>query len=158
MALKIKEEKIKIGEPAKDKEMLAMFDYIHVIDSDISLHKLTKVDLKKKVSLNEFMKTHSRQSHYVFQVKKCVNPNCSYCSEHPIQSTPEQFSSLHYLLLPLLDDSKESYLPFEKVYGKEPSDKDCHSSQATSNSEAAEEDMQHKPLLKNTKVRPVIFL
>ena len=82
---------------------------------------------------------------------------CVYCSEHPIQIAPEDFSLLHYLPLPLLDDSKTAYLPFEEVYGKEPSDKDRPSSKSTSNSEAAEVDAKHKALLKNTKVRQLIF-
>lgn len=118
---------------------------------------MDKLNLKDNVALHQFMKKHCLQTPYVFQVKKCLDADCSYCTKHPIQITPEQFSSLQYLPLPHLHDSK-SYLPFEKVYGKEPSDKDRPSSQITSNSVAAEVDTQHKALLKNTKVRQVIFV
>ena len=70
---------------------------------------------------------------------------------------PDQLSSLHYLPLPLLDDSKTSYLAFKELYGKEFSDRDRPSATPTSSSEAAEVDAWHKPLTKNTKVRQVIL-
>ena len=40
MVLKIKEEKVRIGEPAKDEEITAIFENIHVVDSGISTDKL----------------------------------------------------------------------------------------------------------------------
>ena len=157
MAMKIKEDRVKLSEPAQDEEISANFEKIHVIDPDISANRLRKEDLKHNTALHEFMRKHCRLSPYVFQVKKCLDPSCSYCKEHPIQVTSEQFSSLHYLPLPLLDASKTSYLPFETSYGKEPSDNDRPSSTPSSNAEAAQADNMHKPLLKNTKVRKVIF-
>ena len=56
MALKIKEDSMKIGEPAKDEEITATFENIHVVDSDISVDKLRKEDLKKNVALHDFVK------------------------------------------------------------------------------------------------------
>ena len=157
MAMKIKEDRVKLSDPARDEEISANFEKIHVIDPDISANRLRKEDLKNNTALHEFMRKHCRLSPYVFQVKKCLDPDCSYCKDHPIQVTSEQFSSLHYLPLPLLDTSKTSYLPFETLYGKEPSDNDRPSSTPSSNAESAQVDSRHKPLLKNTKVRKVIF-
>ena len=50
MALKIKEEKINIREPAKDEEIVATFENIHVVDVNISAEQLRKEYLKDKVS------------------------------------------------------------------------------------------------------------
>ena len=88
------------------------------MDSEILVDKLRKEDLKKNVALHDFMKKkHGHQTPYVFQVKKCLNADCSCCTQHPIQLEPDQFSTLHYLPLPLLDDTKTSYLAFEDLYG-----------------------------------------
>ena len=84
MALKIKEDRMKIGDPAKDEEITATFENIHVVDSGISVDKLRKEDLKKNVALHDFMKKHCHWTPYVFQVKKCLNADCSYCTQHPI--------------------------------------------------------------------------
>ena len=42
MDLKIKEEKINIREPAKDEEIVATFENIHLVDSNISAEQLQK--------------------------------------------------------------------------------------------------------------------
>ena len=118
MALKIKEEKMNIREPAKDEEIVATFENIHMVDVNISAEQLRTEDLKDKVKLLNFMKTHCHCTPYIFQVKKCLNSDCSYCMNHPIQITPDQFASLHFLPLPLLDTSKAGCLSFEELYGK----------------------------------------
>ena len=156
VAMKIKEDRVAMSEPAKVEEITAVFDKIHDIDSSVVATKLRKEDLKDKKPLLDFMKTHCIQSPYVFQVKKCLESSCSYCKEHPVRVTPEQFSLLHYLPLPLLDSSKTSYQSFEGLYGKEPSDSDRPSSKPSSNAEAAEVDKNNKAVLKSTKVRKVI--
>ena len=150
MALKIKEEKMNIREPAKDEEIVATFENIHMVDVNISAEQLRKEDLKD-------MKTHCHCTPYIFQVKKCLNSDCSYCMNHPIQITPDQFASLHFLPLPLLATSKAGYLSFEELYGKLPSDTDRPSATPTFSSEAAEVDAMHKTLFNNAKVRQVIF-
>ena len=118
------------------------------VDSKISIHKLKKEDLKKNVALHDLMKLHTHRTPYVFQIKKCMDADSSYCAQHPIQLEPDQFTTLHYLPLPLLDGTKMSYLAFENLYGKEPSDPDRPSSVPTSNSEVTEEDTHHKAILK----------
>ena len=69
MALKIKEEKMNIREPAKDEEIVATFENIHIVDVNISAEQLRKEDLKDKVNLLNFMKTHCHCTPYIFQVK-----------------------------------------------------------------------------------------
>ena len=103
------------------------------------------------------MRKHCWLSNYVFKVRKCFDLDCSFCKEHPIQVAPEKFSSLHYLQFPLLDPSKSGYLPFKTIDGKEPSNNNQLSSMPSSSTEAAQADSRHKTLLKNTKVRKVIF-
>ena len=77
---------------------------------------------------------------------------------HPIQITPDQFTSLHFLPFSLLDTLKIGYLSFEELYGKLPSDTDRPSAAAhTFSSEAEEVDAMHKTLFNNTTVWQVIF-
>ncbi len=118
--------------------------------------KLRKDDLKDKKPLHGFMKELCIQTLYLFQVKKCLQPSCTYCKAHPVHVSPEQFSSLHYSPLPLFDASKTKYKTFESLYGSLPSSKDQPSSKPSSYPEAAEADSKHKAILKSAKVRKVI--
>ena len=146
MAMKIKEERVALSEPAKDEEITGVFEKIHEIDSSLVAIKLRKDDLKDKKPLHEFMKELCIQTLYLFQVKKCLQPSCTYCKAHPVHVSPEQFSSLHYLPLPLLDASKTKYKTFESLYGSLPSSKDQPSSKSSVNPETAEADSKHKAI------------
>ena len=105
MSMKIKEDSVKMSEPAQDHDISALFETNHGIDPAITAEKLRKKDLKDKTPLLEFMNKHCQRSPYAFQVKKCSDDTCSYCKAHPIHVT--------YLPLSLLDTSKANYQPFE---------------------------------------------
>ena len=117
-----------------------IFQHNHGIDPAITAEKLRNEDLKDKTPLLEFMSKHCQRSPYAFQVKKCSDDTCSYCKAH-----------VTYLPLSLLD---ANYQPL--ILKTEPLVKDQPSSKPSSNEEAVEADRNHKPILKNTKVRKVI--
>ena len=112
MSMKIKEEPVKLSKAAKDEEIQAIFENIHTVYAGVDITKLRKDDLKDKEKLQEFMKNHCYQSPYLFQVKKCLDPTCFYCKEHPVRIPRDQFSLVHFLPLPLLDSSKVKYQTF----------------------------------------------
>ncbi len=144
--MKIKAERVALSKPAKDEEITGVFEKIHEIDSSLVAIKLRKDNLKDKKPLHEFMKELCIQTSYLFQVKKCLQPSCTYCKAHPVHVSPEQFSSLHYSPLPLFDASKTKYKTFESLYGSLPSSKDQPSSKSSVNPETAEADSKHKAI------------
>ena len=150
-AMKLKDEPISVNSPATDDDITDMIENVHFIEPSIS-----KEDLSADAFMKEFVKSHCHSSHYVFQVKKCLNPSCYYCCEHPVVMDSEIFSSVSFLPLPLLDSTKEHFFPFSEVYGKPLSDKDRPSRGLYINSEAKEFDKNNKALLINSKVRCVI--
>jgi len=85
-----------------------------------------------------------------------LDPNCYYCAQHPIVMDSEEFRSISFLPLPILDNTKEHFSLFCEVYGKSLSDKDRPSRGLFTNPEAKEHDKNNKALLVNSKVRCVI--
>ena len=84
-----------------------MFDEVLLnVDSTLQKNELTKADLKRSESLKRFKKEHCHISKYSFQVRKCLLESCQYCSSHPIKLSCEQYKSISFLPLPLLDESK----------------------------------------------------
>ena len=79
-----------------------------------------------------------------------------------LKGTPNSSHTLAVLIIalsiaPLLDASKTSYLPFESLYGKEPSGNNLPLSTPPSDRSSTRGQYRHKTLLKNTNVRKVIF-
>ena len=53
-----------------------------------------------------------------------LESDCYFCRDHPIRMSQEEFQRTSYLPLPILDEKREHYLSFDKVYGGSPSEKD----------------------------------
>lgn len=53
MALKIKENQVKLNEPAQKEEIAAVFDEIHTFDTNILAKWLRKDDLKHNTALHD---------------------------------------------------------------------------------------------------------
>ena len=96
----VKDCVIKLGVPANLSEL---FSHSSFIDPDLHRDKLSKADLEKCTALQQFLKKHSHSSHYAFQLKKCRDPTCFYCCEHPIRLCDDVFDKLSFLPLPLLN-------------------------------------------------------
>ena len=123
--MKIKDVPVKLGVPATESEIEAQFKWVLSIDPTLDKERLSKMDLQNAASLQSFMKAHCHLSAYAFQVKKCCDNTCYYCSKHQIRLSHEDFKSLHFLPLPLLHPTnKDHYRPFSDVYGQLPSNLD----------------------------------
>ena len=156
-AMKVKDNKVKVGVAAIHADLDMQFQHALFIDPSLERDKLTGKDLASAHSLQKFMKNHCHSSSYVFQVKKCMEPACFYCNQHPIRLPVEKFLELNYLPLPLLDASKEHYQKFGDVFGKPISTADQPSLVAVPTEEQKKTDKDRKSLLVATKVRTVIL-
>ena len=115
---------------------------------------LTKADLEKCKSLQDFFKHHSHSSQYVFQLKKCISSECYYCLELPIQLAASTFEKLSYLPLPLFNATKTiTYKFFDDLYGDE---QHRPSYNLIPSDESKEEDKKNKGLLVKAKVHGTI--
>ena len=100
--MKLKGESVIPHDAATEKSVQEFFEEIHQIDPSLQRDKLTQIDLKNAHQWHLFLKNHCRCRHYSFQVKKCLDSSCSYCSNHP----PEipSFSEIHFLPDPIPSD------------------------------------------------------
>ncbi len=71
-------------------------------------------------------------------------------------SDPEIFEKLSFLPLPVLNSSKEHYVPSVDLYCKPPDEKDRPSLQPTGDVDAIEADARHKALFNSSKVRSIV--
>ena len=154
--MKIKDVPVELGVPATESEIEAQFKWVLSIDPTLDKERLSKMDLQNAASLQSFMKAHCHISAYAFQVKKCCDNTCYYCSKHQIRLSHEDFKSLHFLPLPLLHPTnKDHYRPFSDVYKQLPSNLNQPSLKVTKEIHN-EIDHQRKSLLVAGKVRGVI--
>ena len=156
-AMKIKERSIGIGFAATTDDINNTLSFVQFLEPSIDSEKsMTSKIINESEPLRKFIETHCNMSDYVFQVKKCMDNSCLHCAHHPVRMSKEDFQSLCYLPLPLLDPQKESFLPFNELYGQKPSDKDQPTKGSYSHQEAKELDSKRKSLLINGKVRRTI--
>ena len=122
---------------------------------NMSLSKLQASDVKTYVNLTLFIETHCKSSCYAFQIKKCRDDTCPFCSVlQPIRLPAEIFNQLSFLPDPELDISKEHYKTFNTLYGTETTEKDQPSLHFSL--QATEKDKNNKELLVSERVHDVI--
>ncbi len=124
--------------------MESVFDEVNTIDASLQQDSLQKKALVKAKDFQNFMEAHSHRSAYAYQLHKCSLDTCAYCSSHPVRMPLEEFNSLCYLPLPILDDSGQHFRPFGEVYGQLPSDKDRPSLGHTKNVDDADFDKANR--------------
>ena len=155
-ALKLKDEPIRCGTPASDDELTDFFEHIRFFEPSLVCGQaLTKPVVEKSKPLSDFIKAHCHASHYAFQIKKCTNQDCFYCSDNSIRMPSNEFEKLSFVPLPLLDATKEHYRPFLELYGTMPEDK--RPSLQLGQSDAQDADRSHRELFRNTKARSHII-
>ena len=113
-SMKLKDEPISINSPASNDDITDMVEYVRFIDPAIS-KDLSADTFNNASALKEFVDSHCHSSIYAFQVKKCLNASCYYCSERPVVMDKELFSSISFLPLPILDNKKEHFSTFSEV-------------------------------------------
>ena len=137
------EEKVKVHDAATDDEISMMTDLIKAVDDTVDFDKLSSS--KETSALRVFMRQHCRVRQYTYQIKKCTEEDCTYCTVlHPPRLPEAVFKDLHFLPDPCLDANKE-YCSFDQVYGTDTTDQGRPS--ATSKTQASEADKSHKKLL-----------
>lgn len=155
--MKLKEEASQCSNAASDEEIAEHFELLHFIDPSLSQSSLTAKALDSCPFLKKNLDPHCHCSHYVFQIRKCLDPSCDYCLQHPVRMGKEKFQELSLLLLPLLDNTKEHYRQFEKLYGTAPTEKEHPSLQQSGDPKAVEADTKQKALLNSSKVKAVLY-
>ena len=85
--------------------------------------------------LNKFLETHSIRHHYIFQLKKCSQPDCEFGCKPVLPA--DVLSQLSWLPDPVYSSASNKYLPFQDVYGREPTEKDRPSLPIASDSQHA---------------------
>ena len=64
---------------------------------------------------SEWMNKHCRIGHYMFQVKKIMGCECSYCTR-PIRTRADVWEKVHWVPYPEILEGCEHYKSFEEVY------------------------------------------
>ena len=106
-----------------DDELNCLFSFAKLINPDLSRDMTTKKELNGRKKYQELLETHAIAHHYCFQIKKCGNSTCEYCS--PPRCPSEVFQGLSFVPDPLLDSTGSHLKSFDDIYGKVPnSEKD----------------------------------
>ena len=66
----LKDEPLKIREPATFEEINDLFAEVSRIDTSLEITKTNKVDIEKCKDLQTYFETHARSHRYMFQIKK----------------------------------------------------------------------------------------
>ena len=71
------------------------------------------------------MQNHCKSTHYGFQIRKYKDEACNLCNIfQPICLSPDILDSLSFLPDPLLDETKNYFQSFEKLFGTKTTEKD----------------------------------
>ena len=100
--MKLKEDPVECANAASDEEVDEFFTLLHFIEPSLSPNNLTKAILKTSPALQKFLDTYCSSSHYVFQIRKCLDTSCYYCQQHPlrrIQQSSRNCQCSHFLSL-----------------------------------------------------------
>ncbi|XP_064639098.1 uncharacterized protein LOC135494758 [Lineus longissimus] len=92
-----------------------MWEEMSAIDATLERGLLKQSDIKKKAELQRFLSTHCRIRHYMFCIKKCDDPECTF--HGPPRLPKDVFDDLKFLPDPV--PAGERYVPFDTLYGTE---------------------------------------
>ena len=143
--MSLKDENLSIQQSAWPKSVKTFAESFYLIDRIVDIKQLTSGDLKKYGDLLVFMDDHYHATHYDFQVKKCNRSDCMFCSIFQPSRLWEE---------PMLDQSKDYYRGFNKLWVTVTSKKDRPSLKYDTG--AHEIDKKNRELLITQKVRDVI--
>ncbi|KAK3097052.1 hypothetical protein FSP39_005923 [Pinctada imbricata] len=150
--LKLHEEPVQVHDAATKDQIEDFYNVASIfLDDDCSKDDLVeKKEALKIPKLKDFIQKHCRERQYTFQVKKCQEDDCWYCTLNPPKL---QADEVHWLPDPTLDENREEFLPFATLFGKETTDKD----RPSSGGDSSEEDKKNRSILVAGKVRSVII-
>ena len=146
--LRLKDVPVNVQSAASAEQIAELFKTVEQIDDTLSMDHLLKADLQKAEKLNLFSANHMQATHYSFQIKKCADASCSYCSSHPAKSS----RNLAWLPSPEPAADQNSYLQFAEVYdGRAPTD--IHRPSLKSSPSNHPADAQYSAIMNSNKVR-----
>lgn len=114
--LKLKEKPVQISDPITDIEIDTLQRHLRELFPELDLTKLVRSHTDKINSYKTWKEAHCRERQYVFQIRKCGNPDCCLPSDLSEEN-------LYWLPDPVLRDD-EHYKTYEEVNGTETSEKD----------------------------------
>ena len=147
----LKDTYIKTYKSASNATIENLVKLIVEIDPNVNLSTATKHSMSNLPQYQKYFQRHCLASTYAFQVKKCEDLDCAFCTAHSIRMSRLDFSTLDFLTFPMLDSSKEHFKDFLPSYGTVTSEKDRPSSNLMM--ATTEEDTKNKSLLTVIKVR-----
>ena len=153
-SMEVKGEPVKVTQACTGVDMKQFWEQIFEIQPSLSYEKINKKVLSEPVNehIRQFMAAHCSTTKYLFQLKKCLNPDCLYCTNHPVRLPMQHFKLLSFVPLPLR--SGEKYARFADMYGKAVDESDCPSTKPASRNE--EVDKRRKAILVSSKVRCIM--
>jgi hypothetical protein len=95
--MKIKDVPIKTCNAAQDDEIEDMLTPLSTLTNTKLTSKECSGDLKKHKELQKFIANHSKSTHYTFQLLKCKDDACGYCSFMPHRLPDDVFQGLSYI-------------------------------------------------------------
>ena len=116
---------VQVHEPVSSEEIAEFCQKASNVDAtiDCSNSAPTQADLKDKEGLAEFLRTHCRQRHYSFQIKKCNEDVCplDLCSAPRLPR--DVFQELSWLPDPVICEARpEHYMQYADVKGRSTDD------------------------------------
>lgn len=112
--MSLKEKIIQCEEAATGAAINELKESIMLIDPTIDISNLIHAALKNCHHSTEFNEKHCQSTCYGFQVKRCKDSECPFCSNmQPIRLPEEIFDALSFIPDPVLDSLKEHYQSFQ---------------------------------------------
>lgn len=103
LRLKLKDEPFQALDPMKDTDIDVIKRHLRELFPTLDTDKLQKVHTNKIQEYAEWMSRHCRQSHYIFQIKKCQNAECCI---------PGESGDIPWLPDPMLDDTGDHFYQY----------------------------------------------
>ncbi|XP_065929132.1 uncharacterized protein [Magallana gigas] len=151
--LKWKGESVVVHDAAQEDMMVDLYNIFLLIDDEVKPEHVSNLRMLKSEKIDAFLAKHAQSRHYSYQIKKCTEADCAYCTLNPPRLSQEMLKDLHFIPDPVLKEDGV-FKSFEETYGTPTTDKDRPSLQEKVTT--TERDKQLKNLLVATKVRDFV--
>ena len=112
--LTLKDEPFQVLDPLPDAEVDYLSRHLSFLFPGLDKDKLVKSSTMRVKAYTEWVQKHCRQRQYVFQIRKCDDPEC--CSP-PVKHR-------EWLPDPMLQDNGDHYKAFNDVFGTDTNEND----------------------------------
>ncbi|WAQ96533.1 hypothetical protein MAR_029223, partial [Mya arenaria] len=116
--MKLKGEKLKVYAGATEEDIERNLDIVKIASTGSARTSFSSSskskDFKNDAPLQMFLSSHGKSSHYCFQLMKCTDRDCKYCTNNPVRNVT-MYEKLSFLPEPTPDASGAHYLPFKEA-------------------------------------------